>query len=47
MDQEQKLDFKNITKDDVAKLAAPHLNYVQFDYINSAVLCSSCTKTKI
>lgn len=35
MDQEQKLDFKNITKDDVAKLAAPHLNYVTFDYTNS------------
>ena len=35
MDTEQKLDFKNITKDDVVKLAAPHLNYVTFDYTNS------------
>lgn len=35
MDQEQKLDFKNITKDDVAKLPAPHLNYVNFSYTNS------------
>lgn len=35
MDTEQKLDFKNITKDDVTKLAAPHLNYVKFDYTNS------------
>lgn len=35
MDKEQKLDFKNITKDDVAKLPAPHLNYVNFSYTNS------------
>ena len=35
MNNEIKFDFKNITKDDVAKLAAPHLNYVTFDYTNS------------
>lgn len=35
MNNELKFDFKNITKDDVAKLAAPHLNYVTFDYTNS------------
>lgn len=35
MNNELKFDFKNITKDDVAKLAAPHLNYVKFDYTNS------------
>lgn len=35
MNNELKFDFKKITKDDVAKLPAPHLNYVNFSYTNS------------
>lgn len=35
MNSEHKYDFKNLTKNDVRKLPAPHPNYVKFTYLNA------------